>query len=204
MIEMGISLDLADVVTAALAGFHEQELSATTTSDVVDYVLERLRARYQDQGLAAEIYMAVAAKGLTEPLDIDRRVQAVAEFSGSDTATSLAAANKRVANILEKSSGEEAPLTTVREDLLNEPAEQALFQAINALTADVAPLLADKNYAATLSALSSLRPTVDRFFDEVMVMVDDTELRGNRMALLSDLRSLFLEIADISLLVPSK
>lgn len=204
LIEMEIPLDLSDIVSSALAGFHGTDLAPTTCEDVVDYVLERLRARYQDQGLATEIYMAVAAKQLTEPLDIDRRVQAVAVFSHSETADSLAAANKRVANILEKSIKDESPIISVQEDLLSEPAEIALFQAINALTAEIAPLLTDKNYAAALSALSKLRPTVDQFFDAVMVMVDEADLRGNRVALLNDLRALFLEIADISLLVPSK
>ncbi len=204
LIDMKVSLDLVDIVGIALASFQAQELSPTTVSDVVEYVLERLRARYQEQGLDAEIYMSVAARGLTEPLDIDRRVQAVATFSRTDAAAALAAANKRVANILEKSSVGASSTLTVDAELLQEPAERILFDMVASISDDIAPMLGRGDYNAALASLSELRPSVDSFFDDVMVMVEEPALRDNRIALLSMLRAVFLEIADISLLVPSK
>ena len=127
--------------------------------------------------------------------DFDRRVKAVAAFRTLPAATALAAANKRVSNILAK---EAASAGEIQDALLQDGAERDLAIAVKALSAQVAPLYAAGDYAAALTALASLREPVDRFFTEVMVMADDPAVRANRLRLLSWLRALFLRVADIS------
>ncbi|MCY1181661.1 Glycine--tRNA ligase beta subunit [compost metagenome] len=134
----------------------------------------------------------------TSPLDFDQRVQAVQAFRQLAEAATLAAANKRVSNILAKAEGEVPAL--VSSTLLVEPAEQALATAVAAAAEAVAPLAAARNYRAALERLASLRTPVDAFFDSVLVNADDAAVRANRYALLAQLRGLFLGVADISLL----
>ena len=129
-------------------------------------------------------------------LDFDRRLAAVQTFIRLDQAESLAAANKRIANILRK-AGNPAGLK-IKKKLLEEDAEKSLFGALGSAQEKVQPLLAAGNYAAVLNELASLRDPVDRFFDDVMVMADDESIRNNRLALLGELRGLFLDVADIS------
>ena len=164
-------------------------------------MLERFRAWYEEQNIPAVVYQAVAAKGITNPLDIDNRVQAVAAFYQLPEAEALAAANKRVSNILAK---QPALDVSVNPALLQEPAEQQLAQQVAALKQQVAPLFANRRYKEALAALAGLRASVDQFFDKVMVMVEDPQLRANRLALLSGLRDLFWEVADISHLAVSQ
>jgi glycyl-tRNA synthetase beta chain len=165
-------------------------------------MLERFRAWYLDENIAAEVFQAVSAKQLTTPLDINKRVHAVNAFTQLPEAQALAAANKRVSNILGKLEGE-VPCT-LDSSLLLENAEKALAEQVASKSLEVAPLFAERRYADALAALASLQSTVDTFFDDVMVMCDDLALRNNRLALLAQLRGLFLEAADISLLVPDK
>jgi glycyl-tRNA synthetase beta chain len=148
----------------------------------------------------------VLASGSTTPSDIDRRIAAVAAFRELDAADALAAANKRIRNILRKSADEEtgsdateAPISSA---LLIEPAEQELARRISTLQAEIQPLLADDDYEAVLRTLAELREPVDQFFDQVMVMADEPELRANRIRILRALERLFLSVADISLLQP--
>jgi len=145
----------------------------------------------------------VSAKQLGAPLDIHQRVQAVHRFSQLPEAQALAAANKRVSNILAKQADANA-LPALRADLLQEDAEKKLADEVTTLAAVVAPLFAQRKYREGLEKLASLRATVDAFFDNVMVMCEDEAVRNNRLALLSQLRNLFLEVADISLLAPAK
>jgi len=142
--------------------------------------------------------LAVLARRPTRPLDFDRRVKAVSHFRSLDAALALAAANKRVSNILAKVEGE-LP-TTVKPELLQDAAEKALATQVAALQAELAPLFAAGDYQAALTRLAALREPVDTFFNEVMVMADDEALKANRLALLNNLRNLFLQVADISLL----
>lgn len=146
--------------------------------------------------------MSVAARKLSRPLDIDNRVHAVNAFSLLPESGALAAANKRVSNILAKL--DTAVPGNIDEALLQEEAEKALFAAVQVARSEVAPLYRDALFAEGLAGLAGLRETVDTFFDHVMVMSDDEQLRDNRLALLAQLRALFLEVADISLLVPAK
>ena len=147
--------------------------------------------------------MAVSAKGLSQPLDIDQRVHAVHSFSQLPEAQALAAANKRVSNILAKTNNADA-LGKVNNSLLIEATEIALAKLVREKAVSVQPLLLDRLYKESLAMLADLRDPVDAFFDNVMVMVDDEALKNNRLALLKQLRELFLEVADISLLVPGK
>ncbi|MGL6159787.1 glycine--tRNA ligase subunit beta [Microbulbifer sp.] len=204
VVEKNIDLDLRELLGLARDGYPRTALGEynTVVEQTLNYILERFRARYEDQGIAAEVFMAVAARNLSRPLDIDNRVQAVHAFSQLPEAQALAAANKRVSNILAKLEGP-AP-TEVDESLLQEDAEKALYAAIQDARTQVEPLYAEALYTEGLAGLAGLRETVDSFFDHVMVMTDDEKLRDNRLALLAQLRALFLEVADISLLVPAK
>ena len=198
MIELELPLDLADVLDNAAEQLAERLGAKPDTQAALDYILERLRAYYQDQGINAELVEAVATLKPTQPLDFDRRIKAVEAFRQLTAAESLAAANKRIGNILSKVEGE---LTeTVDAALLQEPAEQALAAAVTAQQKKVFPLFAAGEYQSALMSLSELQQAVDNFFDEVMVMADDEALKHNRLALLNNLRGLFLQVADLSVL----
>jgi len=168
-----------------------------TRSDAVAFLEGRYRAKYEDQGVQVDVIQAVQAMSPASPLDFDKRVNAVNHFRNLPEAAALAAANKRVANILAK---EAAPEGLVVEASLIEDAEKALFAELAKITPVVEPLFAAKDYTAALSALAALRAPVDAFFDGVMVMADDSELKANRLRLLAQLRDLFTKVADISVL----
>jgi glycyl-tRNA synthetase beta chain len=198
IIERELPLDLQTCCQWAEDNFTvltEQNTAAT----VVDYMLERFRAHYDEQGIGAEVFLAVHARRPTKPLDFDRRVKAVEAFRQLPEALALAGANKRVSNILTKQGGDTVG-ETVDKNLLQDQAEQALAEHISQQADKVLPLFEQGNYAAALTSLASLREPVDKFFDDVMVMAEDEAIRHNRLAMLNQLRNLFLRVADISLL----
>lgn len=201
LVENKLDLDLNELLGLAIAQYSQLPKAEGLQATVVNYMIERLKAWYEDANISAEIFQSVNAKGLSTPTDIDARIAAVAEFTKLEAATALAAANKRVSNILAKNETEIVPMKT---DLLVEDAEIALANALADITRETAPLFAEQQYTQALTALAALRAPVDRFFDEVMVMAEDDNLRNNRMALLQSLRDLFLQVADISYLVPAK
>jgi glycyl-tRNA synthetase beta chain len=203
IIKQTLNLDLRELIAAARKNFTVHMKTADVENKVLDYVVERLRSMYLDDGIGAETFHAVAAKQLSVPLDIHQRVLAVHHFTQLPEAASLAAANKRVSNILSKSGAQEAT-AAVDVSLLQEAAEKTLAEALAVKQQQVAPLFAQRDYTQTLAALANLREPVDAFFDGVMVMADDAAMRKNRLALLSQLRALFLQVADISQLVPDK
>ncbi|MBL4585240.1 MAG: glycine--tRNA ligase subunit beta [Pseudomonadales bacterium] len=168
---------------------------------VFQYMTERFKVWYQDQGVPVEVFNAVCALGIDQPIDIDRRIDAVNRFRAIDGAADLSAANKRVANILAKQAS--VTDTALNTALLEQGAETTLADSIAAKRQEVAPFVEQSNYFEALNALVALRGPVDQFFDDVMVMCDDADVRNNRMILLTELRSLFLQVADISLL-PNK
>ncbi|WP_417543547.1 glycine--tRNA ligase subunit beta [Marinobacter sp.] len=170
-----------------------------TASSVVDYMLDRFRAYYDERGIGAEVYLAVHARRPTRPLDFDRRVKAVEAFRQLPEALALAGANKRVSNILSKQAGEHVG-ETVDSNLLQDTAEKTLATQVDQQAEKVLPLFEQGNYASALQSLASLQEPVDSFFNEVMVMADDEAVRNNRLALLNRLHNLFLRVADISLL----
>ncbi|MFC3114837.1 glycine--tRNA ligase subunit beta [Cellvibrio fontiphilus] len=202
LVEKNLTLDLRELLTFAKAQHKNLTVGDELVEQVLGYMLDRFRAMFEDAQIPAEVFQSVTAKQLSQPLDINQRVLAVNEFSKLPQAQALAAANKRVSNILAKQNA--AVNSDVNSALLQEDAEKNLAQAISAKEAVVAPLFAAREYTKALAALADLQPTVDAFFDSVMVMCDDAALQQNRLALLSKLRGLFLEVADISYLVPAK
>ncbi len=201
IIERELPLDLQTCCEWAEQNF-SQLSEPDTASTVVDYMLERFRAHYDEQGIGAEVYLAVHARRPTRPLDFDRRVKAVEAFRQLPEAQALASANKRVSNILTKQGGEQVG-EAVNAALLQDEAEQTLAATVEEQARTVLPLFEQGDYRAALSSLAHLREPVDRFFDEVMVMAEDEAVRNNRLALLNQLRNLFLRVADISLLPTS-
>jgi glycyl-tRNA synthetase beta chain len=194
VLEQKLDLDLAELAKIAVAA--QPVGTEDTAREVLDYVMERARAYDADHGYAAELFDAVLATGVARPLDFDARMAALAAFGRLPEAESLAAANKRIANILRKS---ESPASAaIDATLLQEPAERALHTALEALSADVTAALAARHYDAALTRLASLRPSVDAFFTDVMVNADDAALRANRLALVARVRALFSGVADLS------
>ena len=202
LVEKNLALDLRELLTFAKAQHKNLTLGDELVEQVLGYMLDRFRAMFEDAQIPAEVFQSVAAKQLSQPLDINQRVLAVNEFSKLPQAQALAAANKRVSNILAKQNT--AVSADIKSALLQENAEKNLAQAIYAKAALVAPLFAARQYTQALATLADLQPTIDAFFDSVMVMCDDPALQQNRLALLQQLRGLFLEVADISYLVPAK
>jgi glycyl-tRNA synthetase beta chain len=196
MIEKGLDLDLRDCLEEAAAGYPDGVLAEDTVGTVLDYMFDRLPALYEEQGVSIDMFRAVRGSGCTEPGDFDRRLRAVRDFCARPEAEALAAANKRVSNILAKSDAGEP--SEVSADLLVEGAEKTLAAAIDQAAAENRADLERADYTAALTRLAGLREPVDAFFDDVMVNAEDPALRANRLALLAQLRGQFLAIADIS------
>ncbi len=197
LIETPLALDLRRLLKDAAAAFPDSIAAASAVDETYAYVMERLPGYYADQGIEGDAIEAVMAVDVSTPSDIDRRVRAVSAFSRLDAASALAAANKRIANILRK-SGVDTGGMQLNEGLLAEAAEQRLAAAVAELDRRVAPMLETGDYTEALSALAALRPAVDGFFEKVMVMVDDPALQANRLALMDRVLTLFRSIADIS------
>ena len=197
IVEKNLPLDLEDLVKKSTALFGDKLTNQNVVADVVDFMLGRFRAWYQDEGIAVDVIQAVLARRPTRPADFDARVRAVSHFRTLDSAEALAAANKRVANILAKAEGDIGAIDVA---LCVEPAEQVLAQSVLSLAKEVQPLIAQGEYTAVLDKLAGLRQPVDNFFDNVMVNAEDAKLRQNRLAILNTLQGLFLQVADISLL----
>ncbi|MGP9568633.1 glycine--tRNA ligase subunit beta [Halomonas sp. AOP5-B2-8] len=193
-----LNLDLRELLNVAAEQHKSLPKADGLVEDVLTYMLDRFRAWGQDEGISAEMYLAVRARPVTNPLDFARRLRAVKAFAQRDEASALASANKRVSNILAKQTNTD--ITQVDSALLAEDAEKKLFEVVTANQAQVAPLFALGDYQKALDILATLREPVDAFFDQVMVMADDPAIQRNRLALLASLQGLFLEVADISLL----
>jgi glycyl-tRNA synthetase beta chain len=196
IIEQQLPLDLTVLAQQAVNAYGAKLSNANTVGDVFEFLLGRYRAMYEEQGVSVDVIQSVQALKPGKPLDFSRRVLAVQAFRALPEAAALAAANKRVANILAKD--ESVTTGTVDHALLADAAEQALAQQVAGLQAELAPLFAAGDYTTALAKLASLRDTVDRFFTEVMVNAEDAAVRRNRLTLLANLRALFLAIADIS------
>ena len=197
IVEKNLPLDLEDLVKKSAALFGDKLTNQSVVADVVDFMLGRFRAWYQDEGIAVDVIQAVLARRPTRPADFDARVRAVSHFRTLDSAEALAAANKRVSNILAKA---DAAIGEINLTTCVEPAEKALAEAVLALRTEVQPLISQGDYTAVLDKLANLRAPVDCFFDNVMVNAEDPVLRQNRLAILNTLQGLFLQVADISVL----
>ena len=197
IVEKNLPLDLEDLVKKSAALFGDKLTNQNVVADVVDFMLGRFRAWYQDEGIAVDVIQAVLARRPTRPADFDARVRAVSHFRTLDSAEALAAANKRVSNILAKA---DAAIGEINLTACVEPAEKALAEDVLALRTEVQPLIAQGDYTTVLDKLANLRAPVDSFFDNVMVNAEDPALRQNRLAILNTLQDLFLQVADISVL----
>lgn len=196
IIEQKLDLDLHTLIKQA-AVQHDKSTKAINAVDAVfGFMLDRLNAYYKDQGVRHDISDAVLSLQPHHPLDIDQRIHAVTAFGKLPAADSLAAANKRIGNILKKFDGKlpEKVDTTLLED----DAEKAFFTQLNTLDTKVQADIDKADYKTALTELSNLRENVDNFFDKVMVMAEDEKLKNNRIALLNRLHSLFMQVADIS------
>jgi len=199
LVECGLDLDLDALVRDALDA-QPVEAGEGMAEEVLDYLMDRLRGYYAEGGAGVraghDTFTAVLARRPASMVDFHERLKAVIDFSGLEAAAALAAANKRIANILRQAGGDEMPAP--RPEMLREPAEKALHEAVEAMEAVVGPLVARRAYREALENLAGLRPVVDTFFDEVLVMDPDEAVRRNRLALLARLRGLFMGIADVS------
>jgi len=218
LIEGDVELDLRAQIDEALAQLPDEALAAglpkgkdgkvpaldagarraSLASELYDFILDRLRGYYAEQGIGAEAFDAVRALAPPDLADFDHRLRAVVEFAALPEASALAAANKRIGNLLRQADA--AAASEVDASLLEAGAERELADAVAAARSDAAPLIAQRDYVGLLKRLAALRAPVDRYFDAVMVMADDARVRANRIALLEGLRGLFLRVADISLL----
>jgi glycyl-tRNA synthetase beta chain len=198
IIEKQLDLDLSTLINKSIELFGDKLVNDNTANDVLDFVMGRFRAFYQEQGISVDVIQAVLAKKPSAPLDFERRIKAVTFFGELPEAATLAAANKRVGNILAKFDGE--LYQSFNTELATEEAELDLAKIYQQINLKVAPLMADKNYQAALSELAQLKAPIDTFFDGVMVMSDDEAVKINRLTLLNEIRNSFFAIADISVL----
>jgi len=200
ILEQRRDLNLLDLISAALKQLPSALQNEQTVVEVYDYMMERLRAYYLEgastTAITTEMFDAVLANRPTHPLDFHARLQALSEFIALPDAGALAAANKRIANILRKSNV--AATQTFSAALAEQSEEKNLHEAIEALRSGVERSLDERNYSAALVRLATLRPAVDAFFDKVMVMAENPTVRDNRLALLGVVRSLFSRTADLS------
>ena len=196
IIEKQLDLNLRSLIDTAAGCYADELVTDLNADELFAFLMERLRSYYLEQDYDADEFAAVVARQPWYPLDFDFRLAAVKAFRRLPESASLAAANKRIRNILRKA---ETSIPKSHEPaLLQEPAEQALASAIGNLETIVRPLFENHDYTEALRELAALRAPVDKFFDDVMVMTEDAALRDNRLALLNDLSELFLQVADIS------
>ncbi len=197
IVEKDLPLDLEDIIAKGIELYGDKLSAENVCQDVVDFMLGRFRAWYQEQSIRVDVILAVLALRPTKPADFDKRVRAVNHFLTLDGAELLSGANKRVGNILAKFDGE---LPAINSDLFEAEQEKALAQLVAAKTSELESVFAKGDYETALSSLAELKTAVDAFFTDVMVMADDEAVKLNRLALLKSLRELFLFTADISLL----
>ena len=198
IIEKQLNLDIAELIAKSVELYQDKLSNDDVATQVLDFILGRYRAYYQDQNISVDVIQAVLANAPSAPLDFDKRIHAVTHFKTLAESATLAAANKRVGNILVKFKGE--LFAAFNHDLASETAEKELAKNFADVNVKVIPLMADKNYQAALTELATLKQPIDNFFDNVMVMADDEEVKTNRLTLLSEIRNSFFAIADISLL----
>lgn len=198
LIETPLPFDLMELLERAAEGLQDRVDTTSAATEVFDYCMERLKKYLQSRNISSDVVDSVLAIGLTAPSDIQLRALAIENFLLLPEANALIAAHKRIANILRKH--DHLIDSKVEQSLLVEDAELKLNERVGVLLSEITPLLQIQDYRNVLEALSELRVDVDRFFDQVMVMVEDSSLRCNRFSLLRDIESLFLRLADLSLL----
>jgi glycyl-tRNA synthetase beta chain len=196
LVEKSLALDVKDLLTSARSQFPNGVIADSVVQDLHGFMLERLKPYLKEKGFEPDEIDAVVSLNPARLDQVLPRLKALKEFRALPEGQALAAANKRIRNILRQAGG--TPSDKVDTARLAEPAERKLAEAVQTLEAQVAPLFRTGNYAGAMKHLAGLRPVVDEFFDKVMVMVDDSAVRDNRLALLNRLGNLFLNVADIS------
>jgi glycyl-tRNA synthetase beta chain len=196
LVEKSLALDVKDLLASARSQFPNGVIADTVVQDLHGFMLERLKPYLKEKGFESDEIDAVVSLNPARLDQVLPRLKALKEFRALPEGQALAAANKRIRNILRQAGG--TPSDKVNAVRLAEPAERKLSEAVQTLEAQVMPLFKAGNYAEALKRLAGLRPAVDEFFDKVMVMVDDSAVRDNRLALLNRLGNLFLNVADIS------
>jgi glycyl-tRNA synthetase beta chain len=198
IIEKNLNLDIADLIAKSVELYQDKLSNQDVIKQVLEFVFGRYRAYYQDQNIAVDVIQAVLANAPSAPLDFDKRINAVTHFKTLAEAATLAAANKRVGNILVKFKGELFEAFDL--SLATETAETELAAAFSVVKTKITPLMVAKDYQNALTELAALKQPIDNFFDNVMVMADDEQVKTNRLTLLNEIRNSFFAIADISLL----
>ncbi|MGJ8688704.1 MAG: glycine--tRNA ligase subunit beta [Gammaproteobacteria bacterium] len=199
IVEKKLDLDLLRCIEFSCSNFAELKIPEGLDTQVFDFLLDRFRAWYQAEGISAEVFQSVFHLKPTKPLDFALRINAVNQFSQLSQAQSLASANKRVSNILQKQAAD-GSVGKVRADLLVEPAEKELVRVLEQCRLTAEPLFKNRDYTQGLESLAAMKEAIDEFFDKVLVMDENPELKQNRINLLGELRTLFLQVADISYL----
>ncbi|MEE9552189.1 MAG: glycine--tRNA ligase subunit beta, partial [Gammaproteobacteria bacterium] len=196
MIECQLELDLQECIDRACSAYDKKLIGKDIHSNLFDFMMERLRRYYIDSDISIDIFEAVISRQPKQTYDFHQRINAVMEFRKLPEAKSLAAANKRISNILKQADNKIG--IDIDKKLLKETAEKNLASALSDVSSKVKPMLDNNQYGNALTELANLRDQVDIFFDEVMVMCDDDALKNNRLSLLNNLNNLFLRTADIS------
>jgi len=196
--EKQLSLDLVMLINASIETYKELSIDQKTVQELLDFFSARTTALYQDKGISSQVIKSVQALNIAQPTDFEKRVQAVQSFDNQEASKDLAEANKRVKNILAKSNFD--PERIKLDSELFEQEEEALFDMIEKVKDSITSQVQKSEYVAALEELASLKEVVNLFFDKVMINVEDESIRNNRLALINELRNLFLGIADISLL----
>ena len=198
VIENKLVLDIPQLLQKSASLFPTEVNAAKACEPVYKFMLDRLKGYFADQSISSDVFDSVRALTPAQPYDFACRIEAVNQFKQLEAAESLAAANKRIANILKKLDGQLPE--AIDNNLFAEQAEKQLADKLHSVSARVDPLLAQSQYTQALTELSELRSVVDQFFDDVMVMTDDEALKNNRIALLNQLHGRFMQVADLSLL----
>jgi len=201
ILEKELHLDLLACINHAITSFESLSIKDNLAATIMDFIFDRFRAYYADLGINTAIFLSVDAVRPSSPLTFNQQLNAVNHFSKLPEASALAAANKRVANILSKLDS--IPADTINEALLKEPAEIILHEKLLNVEKQTAPLIQQDNIQEALSTMATLQAHLDDFFDSVMVNTDYISLKENRQALLKQIRLLLLQIADISFLQAS-
>ena len=199
LVENKMDLDLMACIEASLGGFESIEVASDTAEKVFEFMLERFRSWYADEGISSSVFQSVMELKPRRPYDFNKRIQAVSSFTQLEEAAALAAANKRVSNLLDKVDLTSLTIA-IDETLFDGEAEVLLFQQLQAKELNTTPLFDAGDYTAGLAELAQLKDSVDGFFDDVLVMCEDEAVQKNRLALLQRLRAIFLRVADISYL----
>ena len=196
LIEKDMPIDLRELCQLGVSGLPQSLALPGLQDDVIDYIFDRLTSYYQEQKISIDIVDAVLATRPNVLSDCDRRIRALADFQSHEAAAALAAANKRIHNILKKQGQNDLPSVAV--ELFCENTETELHQQLESVSGRAGILFGEGRYLDGLEQLAELRPVVDRFFDDVMVMVDDEAIKNNRLALLEKLMATFRQVADFS------